>query len=275
MSPPEAMIPEVARLLAGHLDEGEEYATWRSRGTPDWLLVHTIAGRGRFGTSTGHLAAHPGDSHLLTPGTLHDYATAVGSDHWEILFAHFHPRPDWIPLLRWPEAAPGIGYLHSEGATEREIQRNLLLAVRFHRSVLDQHELFAINAFEAALLWCHTQRPATRRIDERVQQAVALVDEHLDEPLGLHRLAAASALSVSRFAHLFRLEMGTSPARFVERQRMNRARQLLELSAWPVAIIATKVGYKDPLYFSTRFHRYAGMSPTSYRDQARRKDCLD
>ena len=47
--------------------------------------------------------------------------------------------------------------------------------------------------------------------------------------------------------------------------RMARARQLLDRTAAPVAEIAREVGYEDPFYFSRRFQRHHGMSPTQFR----------
>jgi AraC family transcriptional regulator, arabinose operon regulatory protein len=67
---------------------------------------------------------------------------------------------------------------------------------------------------------------------------------------------------------LFREHLGTSPQRYVERQRVIRATQLLELTARPVAAIAREVGWTDPLYFSQRFARFTGLSPTAYRRRA-------
>lgn len=89
-------------MHTGEFDEGPDYATYRRRGTTDWLLVQTLDGQGRF----GHVRAEPGSVTLVRPGTLHDYAT-VG-DRWHFLYAHVHPKPDWLPLLDWPEVAPGI-----------------------------------------------------------------------------------------------------------------------------------------------------------------------
>ena len=262
-------MPNVSRLLVGHLDEGPDYATWRSRGTDDWLLIHTVSGAGGLSVEGGTVEAATGDSHLLPPRSRHDYGTAPHAEHWEILFAHFHPRTDWIPLLHWPEPVAGIRWIHTAGKAELEIRRSLLRALGFVRSVVDQHELFAINAFEAALLWCHSENPAAPHFDERIERAIALIEERLATHLTVAELARQSSLSVSRFSHLFRQQVGTSPAAFLERQRITRARQLLELTSRPIGSIAAQVGFDNPLYFSTRFRVYTRTTPTEYRARAR------
>src|SRR4051812_26279978 len=83
---PDSFTPTVRRLMAGEFDEGPAYATYRRRGTTDWLLIHTLDGQGSFGSG---IHAGPGITTLIRPGTLQDYSTA--GDRWHFLFAHFHP----------------------------------------------------------------------------------------------------------------------------------------------------------------------------------------
>ena len=104
----EAMIPEVHRLVAGRLTAGRGYATWRTSGTDDWLLIHTVGGAGRVvGTNGVELVLEPGDATLIAPRVRHDYGTARHSDSWDVAYSHFHPRPEWLPLLSWPQPVAG------------------------------------------------------------------------------------------------------------------------------------------------------------------------
>jgi AraC family transcriptional regulator, arabinose operon regulatory protein len=262
---PDSFTPTVRRLLTGEFDEGPEYDTYRRRGTTDWLLVHTLDGRGRFGTPDSDVAADPGSITLVRPGTLHDYGTSGG--RWHFLFAHFHPKPDWRALLDWPEVAPGILRLRPATPAADRITDHLRDAVRHQLSVLPQAEQLSVNALEATLLWCDTQNPKAVRIDDRLLRAIELVDRDLKARLDVPHLARAVNLSVSRFAHLFREHLGVSPQQFVERRRMDAACRLLELTTRPIASIAAEVGYPDPLYFSTRFRRHLGTRPTEYRSR--------
>jgi AraC family transcriptional regulator of arabinose operon len=264
--PAESPTPEVRRLLTGEFDEGPEYTTYRSRGTEDWLLVQTLDGAGRFGSPDGDVAAEPGTIILVRPRTVHDYSTV--ERRWHFLYAHLHPKPDWLPLLDWPKVAPGIRQLRPGAAAAERIAGHLHDAVRHQRSVLTQGEQLSANALEAALLWCDTQNPKAVRIDDRLLRVIELIDQDLRASFDLPKLARAASLSVSRFAHLFREQLGVSPQQFVERRRLDAACRLLELTTRPVASVATEVGYPDPLYFSTRFRLHTGLSPSAYRNSA-------
>ena len=268
--------PEVAHLVTGHFHEKAGYATWRTHGTDDWLLIATLAGRGRFGVERedgpDEFTTTAGDLVLFRPRTHHDYAVAAEPGHWELLWTHFHPRPDWSPWLLWPETAPGVMLLRPEDAgvcqkilgrfaEANAVATGVLPSAQRHR------ETFAMNALEEVLLWCDTQNPlaAPSRLDERVREAMEYLGKRLAEPVSLDSLAAACGLSVSRLAHLFRAQVGLTPQQFLEGQRLSRARQLLELTPRPIGTIAAEVGYENPFYFTLRFKRATGLSPREYR----------
>ncbi|MBO0812129.1 MAG: helix-turn-helix domain-containing protein [Microlunatus sp.] len=254
-------------MAAGEFDVGAGYATYRSRGTTDWLLMHTLDGEGRLGTGGPDVRALPGTTTLVRPATRHDYGVEPIRRHWHFLYVHFHPRPDWQPLLVWPEAAEGIGQLRPTPAVARKITAALRSCVRYDSGNQRNRELLAMNALETALLHCDSQHRHAPPVDDRLQAALELIDDALGGDLDVARLAAASSLSASRFAHLFRSQLGVSPQQFVERRRLESAARLLDLDARPIGAIAAEVGFADPLYFSTRFRRWFGVSPRAYRNR--------
>ncbi|MGP4111961.1 helix-turn-helix domain-containing protein [Streptomyces sp. 4N509B] len=271
---PESRTPVVRQVLGGHLAEGADYATYRSRGTDDWLLIHTMAGSGAFAGADGTLCTAPGDAVLLRPATLHDYATAPQPGRWEIVFSHFRPRAEWLPLLTWPQPVAGVGHIATTGEVHQRITAALLRSARAGTGALRRAEAFAMNALEEALLWYDTQNPPPRaggppagRIDERLLRVLDHIDDHLAEPLTVTRLAAGAHLSPSRLTRLFREHLGTTPQRYVEDRRITLAKQLLDLTSRPVSAIAHELGWHDPLYFSQRFRRATGLSPTEYRQR--------
>jgi len=263
----ESFTPTVARLVAGEFDVGAGYATYRSRGTTDWLLMHTLDGEGRLGTDGPDVRALPGTTTLVRPATLHDYGVEPVLQHWHFLYAHFHPRADWQPLLVWPEAAEGIGQIRAEPVAAGRITAALQDCVRRDAGTERNRELLAMNALETALLHCDTQHPAVPSVDSRLQPALDLIRDQLAGDLQVSRLAVATSLSVSRFAHLFRSQLGVSPQQFVERRRLESAARLLDLGDRPIGAIASEIGFGDPVYFSTRFRRWYGLSPRAYRNR--------
>lgn len=270
MTPAESFTPRVNRVNAGSLNETVGYHTWRTRGTTDWMLFHTTQGLGRFGTDGPDVLTGPRETVLIRPGTRHDYGVEATRQRWAFLYAHFHPRTEWLPLLDWPEVAEGILRITLTGDLARRVADALGRAARYSRGSLRHNELFAFNALEEALLWCDTQNPRHRPLDERILRVLEVIGQRLPDPMTVEELAEIATLSVSRFAHLFRQQVGLPPREYLERQRLDAAAQLLELTNRSVASIAAEVGFENPLYFSTRFRRRAGHSPTDYRDDPAR-----
>lgn len=267
----ESFSPVIHRLLAGSLSEGPEYAAWRTHGTTDWLLINTIDGRGRISLPQGGvLTTTEGDLVLYRPGVRHDYGTGDRAAVWSLQFTHFHPRPEWLPLLNWPEVAPGLLRLRTTGEAHSRVSQSLAQAVTLGRGGLVRAELFAQNAFEAALLWASTQAPDTLKVDPRLLGVLDDIDGRLAEPITVASLARTAGLSTSRLSHLFTSQLGTAPMRYVERSRMLAAEQLLDFTGRSIAQVARAVGFEDPLYFSTRFKRFTGLSPSAYRSRTQR-----
>jgi AraC family transcriptional regulator of arabinose operon len=268
--PSDTPAPPAGPLVTGHFHKGPRYATYRAEGTHDWLLVHTTGGQGRFGHAGGELAARPGDMILLKPRTMHDYGTARGHRHWELFWAHFIPRPAWLELLDWPEVAPGFMLLSLAGDEARyPIVRRFRELVRLNTGPGRLREPLALNALEEILLRCEQVNPrgAAAGLDSRISRSLAYICENFPAPLTVPKLALHCGLSPSRFAHLFRAQTGQTPQRYLELQRLNRARQLLEFTQEPVATIARQVGFENPFYFTLRFRHHCGASPRDWRQQ--------
>jgi AraC-like DNA-binding protein len=111
----------------------------------------------------------------------------------------------------------------------------------------------------------------TDSMDTRIARTLTYIDEHLEARLTIDMLSAAADLSPSRFAHLFRHEVGTSPARYVHALRMLRARVLLERSFLSIKEVMALVGCHDPSHFSRDFRWFHGAAPRHYRLGASRE----
>jgi transcriptional regulator GlxA family with amidase domain len=100
----------------------------------------------------------------------------------------------------------------------------------------------------------------------------ALIDwtrAHLAEPLTVERLADRAAMSPRHFARAFTAETGTTPAKAVERLRLEAARIEVETSHAPLERIAEDAGFGDPGRMRRAFLRAFGQPPQALRRSAR------
>lgn len=87
----------------------------------------------------------------------------------------------------------------------------------------------------------------------------------LHRPLSVPEWAARMPMSERTFLRRFHAAMGMAPLRWLQQQRMQRARELLEEPARPIADIATACGYESPETFRSAFRRIVGVAPGAYR----------
>lgn len=99
--------------------------------------------------------------------------------------------------------------------------------------------------------------------------AVATVDghvrSHLDGDLAVRRLAEVAGVSPRHLARIFASQLGTSPARYVRRVRLEAAAELLVTSALPVARVAARCGFGSAEALRQAFVRCYGTTPSHYR----------
>ncbi|MGR3866986.1 GlxA family transcriptional regulator [Streptomyces graminifolii] len=90
---------------------------------------------------------------------------------------------------------------------------------------------------------------------------------HLDGPLSVAALADAAHMSPRNFARVYLKETGDSPARAVEKLRLEAARRLLESTRDPVRIIAKRTGFGDDERMRRAFIKALGVAPREYRSR--------
>ncbi len=105
--------------------------------------------------------------------------------------------------------------------------------------------------------------------DPPLRELQAWIAEHPDEDLSVGSLAGRMHISERQLSRVFRRELGTTPADYVERVRVEAARALLETELDPLEAIAGRCGFASAEVMRRAFHRRVGASPREYRDRFR------
>jgi transcriptional regulator GlxA family with amidase domain len=98
---------------------------------------------------------------------------------------------------------------------------------------------------------------------------LAWAREHLDQPLTVNCLAEHAGMSARHFSRAFIGETGTTPARAVERLRLETARSLVQSSSEAIETVARATGFGDPERMRRAFIRSFGQPPQGLRRAAR------
>jgi transcriptional regulator GlxA family with amidase domain len=95
------------------------------------------------------------------------------------------------------------------------------------------------------------------------------ITQHLRDDLRIEALAERAGMSDRNFTRMFAREVGMSPGQFVERARLERARQRLETSTATIDDIADRCGYGSREVLRRAFVRHVGLAPSEYRERFR------
>ncbi|MBI5230813.1 MAG: helix-turn-helix transcriptional regulator [Coriobacteriales bacterium] len=106
------------------------------------------------------------------------------------------------------------------------------------------------------------------RID--IDRAIQHMSQNLSEKLLVAELAAVANMSPSHFSRVFREEVGRSPGDYLRNLRLDRAKRLLLAGDAPLTRVAHECGLGSGAYLSACFKERFNVTPSEYRERARR-----
>ncbi|TDF93835.1 response regulator transcription factor [Paenibacillus piri] len=99
-----------------------------------------------------------------------------------------------------------------------------------------------------------------------IDQIKQYVLEHYDQQLSVQILADEFHLNNIYLGRLFKEQTGEYFSDYLNKIRINKAKELLETTYLKAADIAVRVGFLDPNYFYRKFKQITGVSPIVYRN---------
>lgn len=253
------------RLLvtdAGVFTRARDHLRRRPSGSPEAVWLLCTAGSGWVDVDGTRTDVTAGTCVVLPPGVPHAYG-ADHADPWTIWWWHTRGS-DAGDLVRGLDGPPGRAGSVVVRTPERAVALADEIVTTLERGQQPAHLAAAAGAAWHLATWLAAQRTAPDR-GTPVDRALRHLDERLDRDVGVAELAALVGVSPSHLGALVRAATGGGVLAYRTAARMARARHLLDTTDAPVAEVARAVGYDDPLYFSRRFRRTHGTSPTAYR----------
>lgn len=203
---------------------------------------------------------------LAEAGLLNGYRATTHWDHCAELarcFPQVRVESDRIFTHRgkiWTSAGVTAGIdlalaLIGEDLGEDVARRTAQELVVYHRRPGGQSQFSALIAMD--------------RQDGRFAKLLEWMRSHLSQPLTVDCLADQAAMSPRHFSRAFTAETGLTPAKAVERLRVEAARERVENSSEPIDRIGVTVGFTDSERMRRAFVRAFGQPPQALRRSAR------
>lgn len=98
-----------------------------------------------------------------------------------------------------------------------------------------------------------------------IQNIIQYINRNIQNVLSVNELASFADLSPDYLTALFKSYTGLTPARYINKCKIDTAKKLLLQGNLRIKEIALKVGFLDEFYFSRVFRKIEGMSPKEFR----------
>lgn len=235
---------------------------WDSHAINNWILLLALEGSGKVRLAGEECQVGKFDLVLIAPNAPHAYQS---SHSWKLLWLHFPLSGDVLNTMVWEESLPHL--------RKMTLSPQVFLVVKFLLQEANTLNLsrqrnwfpLTMRLIEAAIFRADaTATEQGEKLPEWVSLAMAQLND-LDAGPHIDRLARNFGLSRASFYTKFKKITGYSPGTYRELRRLRHAEQLLLQTNTGIAQIAYQCGYGNPLYFSSRFRKYYGVSPKTYR----------
>jgi signal transduction histidine kinase/DNA-binding LacI/PurR family transcriptional regulator/AraC-like DNA-binding protein len=101
-----------------------------------------------------------------------------------------------------------------------------------------------------------------------VKQAMAYIQQNYPRAFSLKELSDSIGVSRSYLSRIFKIDTGISLWDYLNRLRIQKAKDLLLLGGQSITSIAAEVGYEDVGYFARVFREVTGCSPRAFKQKA-------
>lgn len=199
---------------------------------------------------------------LARAGLLDNYRATI---HWENLPA----LREEFPRVQLNDQVFSIDrerYTCSGGTAPLDLMLNLIQlkhGLRISQLVSEQFVLERVRSAEdRQYVPLRAQVGSAHRGMIKVAQ---LMEENIEKPLSLDRIARATGLSRRQIERLFKRHLDCVPKKYYLEMRLRRARELLLQTAMPIMDVTTSCGFKSPPHFSRCYRSQFGHPPSAER----------
>jgi AraC-like DNA-binding protein len=264
-----------------------ELCRWHAHEEYELHLIIETRGKSFIGDYIGDFA--PGDLFLTGPNLPHTWMTdqtwsaPVGVRDMLVQFSHDSVEklaqgfPEFSQVLKMLQLAqsgiyfegfnPTFARGHMEAIRESRGAERILAFVRFLVRLNEHAEKRTLSVVKMI-------QPTGSSKHARIALVVDYVSKHFDEDVTVSQAAQIAGMTEITFSRNFLSLTGHGFVEFLNQIRIGQACARLYASDEQIITIAQDAGFKSLANFNRHFRRHKGMTPSAYREAAR-KDLLE
>ena len=250
----------------GYYPKAEGHYTYRKKGLTENFLFYCVDGYGWYKIGDKQYKVSPNEFFILPQNTEHAYGSQENNP-WSIYWIHF--------------GGEGLPYFNNMHAVQNHFKPTYVKSSNDLFSLFSKmyktlelgysiDNLMFANMCLSHFLGLFVYNGKHYSVEDSaktdcIDSAILYMQEHINENISLSDLSKHYNYSASRFSNLFKLKTGYAPIDYFIQMKMQKASQQLDFTDYSVKHVAMSLGFDDPYYFSRRFSKIIGLSPTKYR----------
>jgi len=243
------------------------------RHSHDYYVISLIEkGRQSFThKGTRHLTP-PGGVIFINPGEVH---TGEAADGQGFELRSLYPSTSLMEtaLSELTGHPQGLPFFKDVRVDQRWVTKSVL---SLHKTLLQGASTLASESRLLLILAQLIKRFADTHPTEQplgaerkaIQQVRHYIDEYYAEGITLNQLAQLVSLSPYYLLRVFHAEVGMPPYTYLESVRIRHAQKLIE-AGWPLAQVASEIGFSSQSHMTHHFKKIIGVTPGQYSQQVR------
>lgn len=287
--PDEALLWKLSPYIRVAMDHRVKHIRLNTRIIFDYELLYLEKGKLFVRIEDNPYELVSGDILLLKPGKTHSLVSDVSLeahmphihfdpvyyDDYEQVKINFKPHESCsqaeLSRIR-PDILGNEGFMLPDVIKSKSNARILgplkeliFLYERKNPATIPTQKSLAINIISILIEIASELRGETKnKSDKRLDDTLSYIIDNYQRKILVSELAKICCLSIHHFERLFKNRYGHSPADYITRYKLAKAKELMNYTRMSLSEIAERIGYSGIHAFSKAFKRIEGISPGSY-----------
>lgn len=252
------------------------------RSLPDNLLVYCLSGSMRIGPLNDTRTLVPGDIFILPARTFYKSDFSDGCTYYFIHFsAKEAAKQERVLTVSLGAILPAGSYHyiygnesgsiveisnHTKNVGCEKIDLIFSKIASLEPNFNAAHKLLIDNLLRELLISISSELLEKKFTNRNLAKMTEYIKTSYSDSISLSSLAKRFELSESYISRLFREEFNARPSDYINKVRIERAKDLLIHTNMSITDISESVGYSSLYYFSRIFKSNTGISPRDFRD---------
>jgi AraC-like DNA-binding protein/mannose-6-phosphate isomerase-like protein (cupin superfamily) len=235
------------------------------------IFQYTISGGGEIETNGKKYMISPGEAFIVDIPQDFRYRLPSRHEKWEFIyitlfgdFVHEH----------WKDIQHKTGQIIRLHPESKPIQLLTEVFDKASKQALTNGYEASAHAYQFTMnliQYLNETEKESSQWPDSIIVSTMFVKNHYQNDISATDMAEASGLSRYHFTRQFKEIVGETPVQYINKIRIQRARELLQNTKNNLEDISKRVGYSSPNYFNKVFRSIVGMTPGDYRKQHQSK----